>query len=77
MRLKREVQTEDVRTRRRIRIHIYTRTETIESETIYFWVIAAIICDDKGILYTGKDRHILHADFGNQLLGQSIAQGNV
>ena len=31
MRLKREVQTEDVRTRRRIRIHIYTRTETIES----------------------------------------------
>ena len=77
MELKSKVQTEDVGTRCRIRVHIHARTKSVEGKTVHFRVITAVVGKDEGILHTGEYSHVFHSDFGNQALGQNIAQCNV
>lgn len=53
MELKSKVQTEDVGTRCRIRVHIHARTKSVEGKTVHFRVITAVVGKDEGILHTG------------------------
>ena len=43
MELKSKVQTEDVGTRCRIRVHIHARTKSVEGKTVHFRVITAVV----------------------------------
>ena len=61
----------------RERAHIYTRTQSVESEGVDLGVVAAVLGNQKGVLDRGKHVNRVEAYFLHQLLGQIVGERNV